>query len=335
MTIINIDNYEEYMIDYLEDSLSPSLLLEMQNFLALNPDILEEIEGLDEVVLVEDNIKYSNKELLYKDVDSSIFEDKCINYIENQLTSTERTSFEQEVSLDLGKNYLLKDYKKTILVADDSIIYSNKDSLKRNFPFRFKKLLHFATAASIIFAISMSVLFIPNKYDETERISKNTEVFNMPKEDIPQDIIKNPEQAFKENIAEVKIEKSIKKNITVDVKPVVKKVVERRKIIAKITIKNLDQSSMTKEIDLSNTLAYNDIDIKEENNLSNKEIREMSNEMTLNESASEWQEESTETPKEKRQRNILKRSGDKIIGFLSQHFHTEKITYTKEIIINE
>lgn len=325
MSTININNYEEYMIDYLEDNLSSSLRFEMEAFLAINPDILDEIKDLKEIRLPEENIKYLDKESLYKDIDSNIFEDKCINYIEKQFKETEQISFLQETNLDYGKASLLKDYEKTILIPDKSIVYSNKENLKRNFPFRLRKIFHFSTAASVIFAISLSILLIPSDYKETGSINKNTEVFNMPKEDIPKEIIKNPHKAFKENLADFNSKKKSIKNITINKQPIKKKVT-RRKIITKIEFK---------EIDLPNTLAYNEPHIDKRNVLSNKDIIKMSNQMTLNASASEWQEESFETPIKERKRNLLKRSGDKIIGFLSKHFYTEKITHTKEIIVNE
>lgn len=325
MSIININNYEEYMIDYLEDNLPSSLIFEMEAFLDVNPNIKEEIIDLKEVVLIKEDIKYSDKEDLYKDIDSSIFEDKCINYIEEQLTKKEQLSFLQETNLDAGKTSLLKDYEKTILIPDESIIYSNKEALKRNFPFKFKRLLHFSSAASIILAISMSILFIPYEYKEDISISKNAKIFNMSKEDIPKEIIENPKKAFKEKLSEVNYKEETIINTSVEKKEVVRKI-ERKEVITKINIK---------EIALSNILAYNEPSIDRENIISHKDIIKMSNQMTLNAAACQWQEESFETPIKERKRNLIKRSGDKIIGFLSKHFYTEKITHTKEIIVNE
>ena len=335
MSTINIHNYEEYMIDYMEGNLSPSLLKEMKEFLALNPEIKEELDGLDEVILLKEDISFKAKESLYKDIDASIFEDKCISYIENDLNKEEINRYELEVSLDDGKKSLLNDYKKTILVADNSIVFKNRENLKRHFPYRLKKLIHFSSAAAVIFAISMSTLIIPSEIVGTQQMSKNTEVFNMPKEDIPQEIINNPEEAFKESVAQVKVEKPIKKKKNIaSPKPVIKKI-EVERIPVGLTTSTIHNIAIAHKIKLVNTISNEEIIIREKVTISEKVIRDMSNELALNNNASQWKEkkEINSTKDKKRgisSNNIFSGGQRKLKTFLGKYFYKREITHSKK-----
>jgi hypothetical protein len=64
--MITRENYEIWMIDYLEENLSSSEMDEMRDFLAVNPDIQEEIEGLEDINLSAPILKMNNKSALLK-----------------------------------------------------------------------------------------------------------------------------------------------------------------------------------------------------------------------------------------------------------------------------
>ncbi|MFT5183646.1 MAG: hypothetical protein ACI84C_000772 [Flavobacteriales bacterium] len=64
--MITRENYEIWMIDYLDGALDAAGLEEMGAFLAANPDIREEIEGLEDLYLQAPEIKMSNKSSLLK-----------------------------------------------------------------------------------------------------------------------------------------------------------------------------------------------------------------------------------------------------------------------------
>lgn len=64
--MITRENYEIWMIDYLDGALDAAGVEEMGAFLAANPDIREEIEGLEDVHLQAPEVKMSNKSSLLK-----------------------------------------------------------------------------------------------------------------------------------------------------------------------------------------------------------------------------------------------------------------------------
>ncbi|MCG9881420.1 MAG: hypothetical protein MH472_12545, partial [Bacteroidia bacterium] len=83
---INLENYEQYMIDYLESALSPETLVEFEKFLQLHNEIRQELElikGVDNTVaidsVVEPNLDFS---YLKKSADARLNEEQLIAYME-------------------------------------------------------------------------------------------------------------------------------------------------------------------------------------------------------------------------------------------------------------
>ncbi|MFM9985342.1 MAG: hypothetical protein ACKVOK_08935 [Flavobacteriales bacterium] len=65
---MNIDrnNYEVFFLDYIEGRLSPEMVEELQIFLALNPDLDEELRGIDQSVLSYNEEIFDQKDSLKK-----------------------------------------------------------------------------------------------------------------------------------------------------------------------------------------------------------------------------------------------------------------------------
>jgi hypothetical protein len=61
---IDRTNYEVFFIDYIEGKLSPEMVEELQIFLALNPDLDEELRGVDQSVLSYNEEIYDQKDSL-------------------------------------------------------------------------------------------------------------------------------------------------------------------------------------------------------------------------------------------------------------------------------
>lgn len=134
---INSTNYEVYMIDYLEGSLSHELKLELCSFLNDHPEIKSEVEGLDSIKLEESSSSFKFKDSLKKNVlntgkiNHDNFEEYAIAYYENDLTKVE-----QEHVINYVHEYksFASDFKtvgKLRLQANDLINYPLKESLQQ------------------------------------------------------------------------------------------------------------------------------------------------------------------------------------------------------------
>jgi len=138
MGLINQHNYEEYILDFLEGTLEKSLHLAMLDFLEAHPEIKEELQNLEDIVLTPENDIFQNKEKL-KNIIQPVgfiheenFEHYIIAFYEGDLSTKEK----ETVALFMKKNpFLKKDFeliRKARLKPDFSIIYPEKAALKKS-----------------------------------------------------------------------------------------------------------------------------------------------------------------------------------------------------------
>jgi hypothetical protein len=93
---ISKSNYEEFMIDYLDGTLSEEREAELLLFLDANPELKAELEGLDEMVLDIDTPVFEFRDGLKKSildsgkVNTENFEEFCIAFYEGDLMDIEQ-----------------------------------------------------------------------------------------------------------------------------------------------------------------------------------------------------------------------------------------------------
>ncbi|OIP02378.1 MAG: hypothetical protein AUJ97_05970 [Bacteroidetes bacterium CG2_30_32_10] len=137
---INRNNYEEFFLDYFDGNLNSPQVSELFVFINKNPDIKEEFDSFENISLVvDDEIVFEDKESLKKkdiisfgSIDSSNYEMFFVAEVENDLSEKES----KEVHFFIQKNpHLAETYhllKLSKLKPDTSIIFENKDNLKKN-----------------------------------------------------------------------------------------------------------------------------------------------------------------------------------------------------------
>ena len=174
------DNYELFIIDYLEGYLNARDLSEFESFLNLNPDISESLTSFNEFSLKPEKVKLQDKSSLLKtnsDLLNSIPVEamKCIAYLEKDLTPEEEADFEK---LTLGKPdlfSLVKDFELTFL-NPPVIHFEAKEQLKKPVVVFTRRLLWIPSAAAAIvlsFLLLKSILIIPTpSKNEAPQISQ-------------------------------------------------------------------------------------------------------------------------------------------------------------------
>lgn len=134
--IINRQNYEVYLIDYLEGTLSPALQAEVEAFLQRNPDIEQELEGLGSMRLDAPAVAYEHQAELrmvnHPEVgDMPELDYLCIAQLEGDLTPTEAERLRQlEQSQPAAVAASMQAMARTKLVAEPCV-YAHKGQLKR------------------------------------------------------------------------------------------------------------------------------------------------------------------------------------------------------------
>ena len=125
---INIENYEAYLLDYMEGNLSKEDLVELQIFAAQHSELNIDLNDLELVELITDDIGFENKNSLKK---VGISDEKFVAYIENELNPEEKNNIEALCAKDEKLAKDLRLFKHTVLASDTGIIFENKNKLKK------------------------------------------------------------------------------------------------------------------------------------------------------------------------------------------------------------
>ncbi len=174
---INRTNYEVYIIDYLDGNLSPQLQKELQEFLLLNPDIKQEFDGLNQVSLHADTQIFPDKDLLKKEIESSIqgiseFDYLCIADLEEDITIQEKHELQNQLTQNIEKQTQYNLYLKTKLSSENSTKFPNKHLLKKEVESLIQGLSEFDY---LCIADVEGDITIQEKQDFKNQLSKNTE----------------------------------------------------------------------------------------------------------------------------------------------------------------
>ncbi len=156
MSGINQHNYEAYLLDSMEGRLSVEQQLELDTFMALHPELAIDLEDLAEMTFDPQQAVFPNKEILKKTGADLVSGEQFIGYIEQQLSPEEKLRVEEHCAANPALAKELALYKRTIAVADTSIAFEDKESLKR----RTKVILFNFRAASFAAAASVAVLLL-------------------------------------------------------------------------------------------------------------------------------------------------------------------------------
>ena len=174
---INRNNYETFLIDYLDGALDAVLEVELLLFLEDNPDIREEFEGIENVSLESQNIRFGEKSFLKKTEIKTItgigennFEDYFIAFYENDLSRNELDNLQNFLTSNPQLQAEFDLHKKLQLQKDESAVYLHKENLKRKTAIGIWWISGTGVAAAIALLFALFNLMKPNdvirQYDE-------------------------------------------------------------------------------------------------------------------------------------------------------------------------
>ncbi len=161
MNTITVHNYEAYLLDSVEGNLSGELQLELDVFLIQHPELYIDLADFSLVTFDPQKNNYTGKTQLTKTETDLVSSDQYICYIENQLTESEKAHVEKSCALNPKAAAELELYKHTIVPVDASVIFKNKQTLKRKpkvIWFNFQAT-RFAAAASVALILLLYVLW--------------------------------------------------------------------------------------------------------------------------------------------------------------------------------
>src|SRR5215218_1061092 len=94
-------NYEEYFLMYVDDELTPEAKKAVDDFVALHPDLKEELDLLCSTKLPAEPISFLNKEDLFADsMKVNAVDEALLLYIDNELPAAEKRRVETQLKSD-------------------------------------------------------------------------------------------------------------------------------------------------------------------------------------------------------------------------------------------
>ncbi len=160
---INQNNFEAYLLDYLEGNLDPLLTADLMAFLAENPEYESYIPEYDTRMALNGKHEYHLKDRLKKDfadvseITLGNFDEFCIASCEQLLDQAGRKRLSDFLAKHPEKKKEFDLYAKLKLQPDISVVFANKALLKKSTPVaRNSRLFYFAAGI----AASLALLFV-------------------------------------------------------------------------------------------------------------------------------------------------------------------------------
>lgn len=174
--MINISNYETYLIDYLDGNLDAVQVSELLLFLEQHPDIKEEFEGIDRMHLVSVNDVHPNKDELKQPVFHEVaasYYPLLVDLIEQRIESKDLNKLHeaQKRYPELKREEAL--FAKTILLPETQIVYPNKKALKKSIPL-FVSINLLARVAAVLLLLGSGWWYMQNTSVETTTADAET-----------------------------------------------------------------------------------------------------------------------------------------------------------------
>lgn len=165
---LNINNYEEYFLLYVDDELSIEDRRLVEEFIFLHPEYKAALEELQQaVVSVDEHIMYEKKNSLFKN--STVTDEDMMLYVDGELTDSELTLFTENINDEVSKK--IEEFKLTVSHPDADVVYEKKQYLykKQSKVFSLNKMYQ-SVAAVIIIAIGLSIFYnvVPIKKNEDD-----------------------------------------------------------------------------------------------------------------------------------------------------------------------
>jgi len=161
---INRNNYEEFFINYLDGTLSDHEVVAFENFLLANPDLREELEGLENVVLEPGDQPFPQKGNL-KHIDLSLpvtnenFDYFCVADMEGDLSPEQLDGLQKYLVKNPGKNAVREKYRLVRLTPDTTIHFPAIQNLRKRIFVAYRREIYTAVAIAAGIALLAGAYF--------------------------------------------------------------------------------------------------------------------------------------------------------------------------------
>ncbi|MCX6185913.1 MAG: hypothetical protein NTU43_02810 [Bacteroidetes bacterium] len=190
---INRNNYELYMIDYLDAKLSAEQQGELMLFLAKNPDLQAEFDLLQNSVFDDEvhSIPFELKQELKKQEHIQVlqYDELLVAKLEGDLSKDELFKLNAEIHIYPELQHSYEQFQKTKLIADEAIVFSHKSSLRKQAQglVLFTNFRMVSSIAAAFLVILSLWFFRSNKYGNDNTASLNNIINKNSNQEKPMD----------------------------------------------------------------------------------------------------------------------------------------------------
>jgi hypothetical protein len=130
---INKNNYEAFFLDYHEGNLTPAQVAEVICFVEQYPELKEKLESFENFTIEDfSTFEFQNKSSLKKEITVDNKEEYFIKSVENILNTSEIGLLNDFLKRNPEHANELALFRKTKLKVDTSIVFENKNELKKS-----------------------------------------------------------------------------------------------------------------------------------------------------------------------------------------------------------
>lgn len=167
MSRITLDNYEAYLLDMAEGTISPADHEALLLFLAAHPELEVDLDGIAYATADTDYISFEGKDNLKKTADDATrFEVLAAKQLDERLTVEEDAELQRLVALNAPLAIELKAYSYTKLQPDTNITFAGKNALKHGAVVR---PLYYSLAAAASVAVLVGAFIFLNQPQSQQR----------------------------------------------------------------------------------------------------------------------------------------------------------------------
>lgn len=145
---INRNNYEGFLLQYVDGELDAAGKKAVEAFVRLNPDLQEELVMLQQTVLQSELHTFDNKAILYKTSDAT--QAQLLQYLDKELAPAEAEALAKQISTDKALQQEWNILQQTQLDAKEVVVFADKASLYRQAPGRVVGLKWWRVAAAAL-----------------------------------------------------------------------------------------------------------------------------------------------------------------------------------------
>jgi hypothetical protein len=162
-TIININNYEAFWVDYLDGVLNSDQENALLSFLEENPSIAGNLIDVEDYKLPELDAEYPQKTKLlsFNQIDNLL-----IAKIEGTISVEDDKFITEKINSEVATQESYSIYKKTVLSPDNTIVFPNKNSLKKSV--RVPMFRYVSSIAAAIIIVALSGYFLTREFEPAD-----------------------------------------------------------------------------------------------------------------------------------------------------------------------